>query len=46
MLAAFAALFAALHLAAMRAEIYRRRIRAAELLAARPGAVAGNVAAA
>ncbi len=33
MLAAFAFLFATLHLAAMRAEIFRRRIRTAELLA-------------
>jgi heme exporter protein C len=36
MLAAYAALFLALHLAAMRAEIFRRRIRAAELMAAQP----------
>jgi heme exporter protein C len=36
MLAAFGLLFAALLLSAMRAEIYRRRIRAAELVAARP----------
>ena len=36
MLAAFAALFATLLLYAMRAEIYRRRIRAAEIVAARP----------
>jgi heme exporter protein C len=36
MLAAFAALFATLLLASMRAEIYRRRIRAAEIIAARP----------
>ena len=35
MLAGFAFLFAALHLTAMRAEIFRRRIRAAELVAAR-----------
>jgi heme exporter protein C len=35
MLAAFAVLFLALHLAAMRAEIFRRRVRTAELLAAR-----------
>ena len=36
MLAAFAALFVALLLAAMRAEIFRRRVRAAELVAAQP----------
>ena len=36
MLAAYAALFLALHLAAMRAEIFRRRVRTAELMAARP----------
>lgn len=36
MLAAFAALFLALLLTGMRAEIFRRRIRATELLAARP----------
>jgi heme exporter protein C len=36
MLAAFSALFAALLLAGMRAEIFRRRVRAAELLAATP----------
>ena len=36
MLAAFLAIFAALHLAAMRAEIFRRRLRTAELLAAQP----------
>lgn len=36
MLAAFAVLFAALLLASMRAEILRRRIRAAELMEARP----------
>jgi heme exporter protein C len=36
MLAAFATLFVALWLAAIRAEIYRRRIRAAELISARP----------
>ena len=39
MLAAYAALFVGLHLAAMRAEIFRRRVRTAELVAARPGAV-------
>jgi heme exporter protein C len=39
MLAAYGALFLALHLAAMRAEIFRRRVRTAELVAARPGAV-------
>jgi heme exporter protein C len=38
MMAAYAALFLALHFAAMRAEIFRRRIRAAELMAARPPA--------
>ena len=38
MLAAYAVLFLALHLAAMRAEIFRRRIRAAELMAAQPAA--------
>jgi heme exporter protein C len=36
MLAAFGALFLSLWLAAMRAEIYRRRVRTAELVAARP----------
>jgi heme exporter protein C len=36
MLAAFATLFATLLLYSMRAEIYRRRIRAAEIVAARP----------
>ena len=36
MLAAYAALFLTLHLAAMRAEIFRRRVRTAELVAARP----------
>jgi heme exporter protein C len=40
MLAAYGVLFLTLHLAAMRAEIFRRRIRTAELLAARPGAAA------
>jgi heme exporter protein C len=40
MLAAYGMLFLALHLAAMRAEIYRRRVRAAELIAARPATVA------
>jgi heme exporter protein C len=39
MLAAYAALFLALHLAAMRAEIFRRRVRTAELMAARAPAV-------
>jgi heme exporter protein C len=39
MLVAFAVLFAALLLTAMRAEIYRRRARAAELVAARPAGV-------
>jgi heme exporter protein C len=36
MLAAYTALFLALLLAAMRAEIFRRRVRTAELVAARP----------
>ena len=45
MLAAYAALFFTLHLAAMRAEIYRRRIRTAELIAAEP-VQSGRVAAA
>jgi heme exporter protein C len=36
MLAAFAALFATLLLYAMRAEIFRRRVRAAEIIQARP----------
>jgi heme exporter protein C len=36
MMAAFAVLFLALWLTAMRAEIFRRRVRAAELVAARP----------
>jgi heme exporter protein C len=40
MLAAFAALFLALHLAAMRAEIFRRRVRRSELAAAEPRAAA------
>lgn len=40
MLAAFAALFLTLHLAAMRAEIFRRRALTAELLAARPAHLA------
>jgi heme exporter protein C len=40
MLAAFVALFATLLLSSMRAEIYRRRIRAAEMIAARPAVVA------
>jgi heme exporter protein C len=39
MLAAFGLLFVALLLASMRAEIYRRRIRAAELVAATPVAM-------
>jgi len=39
MFAAYAMLFAALHLAAMRAEIFRRRVRTAELVAARPAVV-------
>jgi heme exporter protein C len=39
MLAAYAALFGALHVASMRAEIFRRRIRTAELMAAQPGLV-------
>ncbi len=38
MLAAYAALFATLHLAAMRAEIFRRRVRTAERVAAMPAA--------
>jgi heme exporter protein C len=37
MLAAYALLFAALHLTAMRAEVFRRRVRRAELAAAQPG---------
>jgi heme exporter protein C len=37
MLAAYALLFAVLHLTAMRAEIFRRRVRRAELAAAQPG---------
>ena len=36
MLAAYAVFFLAVHLAAMRAEIFRRRVRTAELMAARP----------
>ena len=36
MLAAYAVCFLAVHLAAMRAEIFRRRVRTAELMAARP----------
>jgi heme exporter protein C len=44
MLAAYGVLFLALHLAAMRAEIFRRRIRTAELLAARPAAAAVQAA--
>jgi heme exporter protein C len=39
MLAAFGFLFVALLLASMRAEVYRRRIRAAELIAAQPVAM-------
>jgi heme exporter protein C len=39
MLAAYAALFATLHLAAMRAEIFRRRVRTAERVAAVPVAI-------
>ncbi|MGH6923131.1 MAG: heme ABC transporter permease [Propylenella sp.] len=39
MLAAFAAVFSSLWLAAMRAEIYRRRVRTAELVAAHPTAL-------
>jgi heme exporter protein C len=38
MLVAYGAVFAALHLSAMRAEIYRRRVRTAQLVAARPPA--------
>jgi heme exporter protein C len=41
MLAAFATLFLTLWLAAMRAEIYRRRARTAELVAARPTVARG-----
>jgi heme exporter protein C len=44
MLAAYSVLFVALLLAAMRAEIFRRRVRAAELVAARPPATARPVA--
>ena len=40
MIAAFAALFVALWLAAMRAEIYRRRARTAEIVAAAPATAA------
>jgi heme exporter protein C len=36
MIAAYVMLFLALHLASMRAEIFRRRLRAAELIAAQP----------
>jgi heme exporter protein C len=43
MLAAYAALFATLHLAAMRAEVFRRRVRTAELVAARPSSVPSAV---
>ena len=39
MLAAYAALFLTLHLAAMRAEIFRRRVRTAELMAAQPASM-------
>ncbi len=42
MLAAYATLFLTLHLAAMRAEIFRRRVRTAELAAARPAPVAAQ----
>jgi heme exporter protein C len=42
MLAAYAAFFLALHLAAMRAEIFRRRVRTAELVAAQPAGSAGQ----
>ena len=42
MLAAFVVLFATLHLSSMRAEIYRRRIRAAEMVAAARPAVAAR----
>jgi heme exporter protein C len=42
MLAAYAALFLALHLTAMRAEIFRRRVRTAELVAAQPAAAANQ----
>jgi heme exporter protein C len=44
MLAAYGALFLALHLAAMRAEIFRRRVRTAELVAARPATAPQQVA--
>jgi len=44
MLAAFGMLFAALLLAAMRAEIFRRRVRRAELAAAHPVALAPRAA--
>jgi heme exporter protein C len=40
MLAAYAALFLTLHLAAMRAEIFRRRVRTSELFAAQPARAA------
>ncbi len=43
MLAAFAVLFVTLLLLAMRAEIFRRRVRAAELVAASPAGVARPV---
>ncbi len=43
MMAAFAALFVTLLLASMRAEIFRRRVRAAELVAARPAGASGSV---
>jgi heme exporter protein C len=38
---AFTLLFLTLHLAAMRAEVLRRRVRTAQLLAARPGPAPG-----
>jgi heme exporter protein C len=44
MFAAYAALFLALHLAAMRAEIFRRRVRAAELVAAAPATLSPRAA--
>jgi heme exporter protein C len=43
MLAAYGVLFIALLFTAMRAEIYRRRVRAAELLAAQPAPAAARV---
>jgi heme exporter protein C len=45
MLAAYATLFLALHLSAMRAEIFRRRVRTAELMAARPPARSAHASA-